>query len=197
MNKLEKSACIIGVATLCETLPPHRVATDTMQRAYQLGLDGLTAEQISASVGRALRACKFLPSPAELRELAGELPIGERAELAWLEFSQAVSRIGCYKSVDFRDSIVNAVVRSLGGWQACCSMDADKFDSFLRRDFLKTYQAFSRSRPSEESCGHLPGIHESARSPSMKIVKVGSGEDTARIATEANKPSGILELKKI
>ena len=51
-----------------------RKASVAMVRAYRIGLVGLTIEAIEQAAANALRTSKFMPSPAELRELTGELP---------------------------------------------------------------------------------------------------------------------------
>jgi len=42
-----------------------------MARAYLLALRDLTPTQFAAANERALKTCRFMPSPAELRDLAG------------------------------------------------------------------------------------------------------------------------------
>lgn len=45
--------------------------TTASLKAYWLGLEDLTREQFDTAIKRALRECDFLPSPKELRDLAG------------------------------------------------------------------------------------------------------------------------------
>lgn len=143
------------VAGLCEAFT--RQASVVTFRAYQVGLDGLTAEQIGKAVAIALRSCKFMPSPAELRELAGEMKSEDRAVQAWIVFEKAVCTIGYVRGVDFDDPVVNATVRALGGWDRCCQQEGDEFDVFLRKRFLDTYASLSRSGVGEEQAAPLEG----------------------------------------
>ena len=126
--------------------------------AFEIGLSDLPLEKITAAVQAAIRSCRFMPSPAELRELAGVVSPQHRAVVAWTAFSAAVSKHGFYKSVDFDDPVVNAVVRSLGGWLRVSSIDDSKeFEVFLRRDFERTYLALYAAGISAEQAAPLVG----------------------------------------
>jgi len=149
MDSETKRASAVAVGVLAEAFG-RKVSEKTLQ-AYEWGLDGLTVQQIQRAAARAIRECKFFPVPAELRELAGEGNAESRALTAWEEFSRAVTRIGAYRNPDFSNSTINATVRSLGGWEYVCSLTIEEFDKWLRKDFLKTYEAYDRRGVSEES----------------------------------------------
>jgi hypothetical protein len=127
-----------------------------MFRAYELGLRGLTGEQIKAATQQALETCRFMPPPAELRELVYLRP-QDRAVKAWLAFERAVVANGYIRTVLFDDPIINATVRALGGWEHCCSMPADEFDTFLQKRFQETYCSLSRAGVSQEQAAPLVG----------------------------------------
>jgi hypothetical protein len=151
-----------GIASLVTWLAEafSRSVTQATFRAYELGLDGIPLERIEAAVRFALQTCKFMPSPAELRELAGEMRLSERAIHAWTAFERAVVSQTSYRTVDFDDPVINATVRSLGGWQFCCQMDSREFDTFLREKFLKTYAALSSSGITAEQSAPLIGTFD-------------------------------------
>jgi hypothetical protein len=142
-EKQYRAAVMTSVGVLAEAF--GRTATEATIAAYTIGLGGLTPKQIENATGKALRTCKFMPTPAELRELAGELKLADRGEIAWAAFERAVAQHGGYRSVCFDDPAINAAVQSLGGWCACCEMPANEFDSFLRPKFLKAYEAHCRA----------------------------------------------------
>lgn len=152
-SKQTKAAVIMAVGALAEAF--NRQASDAMVRAYAIGLEGLTAQQIESAAAAALRSCRFMPTPAELRELAGEIRVSDRAEIAWAAFERAVRIQGGYRSVCFDDPAINATVISLGGWKSCCEMPAKEFDQFLRPKFLKAYEAAVRTR---SGAGALTGM---------------------------------------
>lgn len=154
-----KAAVIMAVGALAEAF--NRTSSDSMTRAYVIGLEGLTAEQVKRSMATALRQSKFMPSPAELRELAGEIRFGDRAELAWIALCKAVERHGAYKSITFDDTLINAAVLSLGGWIDLCGTERKEFDTFFRARFLKTYEALARGGVNGKAvCTRLVGIIE-------------------------------------
>lgn len=155
------------------------ISTATI-KAYEMGLDDLSIDQIEHAVRKAMRTCKFFPAPIELRELAGELSGSNRAIVAWEEFERAVVRHGGYRSVRFTDPILTATIRNLGGWQRCCEMDPEEFDKWLRKDFLAAYQALEASGVGQEAALHLPGIIEQQNAllgkyhESQEAVEVGA-----------------------
>jgi hypothetical protein len=148
------------VATLVAALAEAfgREASPATHLGYWLGLQDLPIEAIRLAVSSALRRCKFMPSPAELREMAGEGDSKSRAQAAWLELEETVRVVGGYRSVDFEDRTINAAVRSLGGWERICLLSAEEFDKWLRKDFLACYEALDRSGVSEEASAPLVGI---------------------------------------
>jgi len=142
-EKQYRAAVMTSVGVLAEAF--GRTATEATIAAYTIGLGGLTPQQVENATGKALRSCRFMPTPSELRELAGELRLTDRAEIAWASFERAVTREGGYRSVCFDDPAINATVTSLGGWRALCEMPATEFDSFVRQKFIKAYEANCRA----------------------------------------------------
>lgn len=115
--------------------------------AYELGLMDLPLEDCERIVVRAIRECKFMPSVSELREMlgAGSMSHKDAAVLAWDCFERAVVRHGGYSTVLFEDPAINATVRQLGGWERCCGMPAEEFDTWLRKDFERIYAVHART----------------------------------------------------
>jgi hypothetical protein len=151
----QKSSDIAGCVTiLAEAF--GKTATAAMFKAYELGLRGLTSEQVKFATQQALEQCRFMPPPAELRELIYLKP-QDRAVKAWLVFERAVVANGCIRSVTFDDPLINATVRALGGWEHCCSMPAAEFDTFLQKRFQETYCSLSRAGVSAEQAAPLVG----------------------------------------
>jgi hypothetical protein len=129
-------------------------------RAYAAGLKGLTLDEIEAAAMRAVERCKFMPRPAELLELAGQATGSDRAAIAWVAVGKAVRSRGYRRSVDFDDPVVNAAIRSIGGWETLCRTPAAEFDTFRRSDFVKAYQSFERAGAGGEAIAYLTGADE-------------------------------------
>lgn len=144
------------IAALCEAF--GRKPTEATFLAYEIGLQGLSVEQLNVAVTRALSECQYMPVPAELRRLGGEVPREDQAEVAW-EVVLRHLHLGPYKHVDFDDGLCNAVIRSLGGWPNFCtrfsSADAEKW---VRKEFCDTYRSYARVGIGGEACKPLPGL---------------------------------------
>ncbi len=155
MNMTDRSELLQQVAALAANF--NREADDAMFLAFECGLSDLPVADVKQAIGRAIRECKFMPTVAELRGLAGVMLPADRAIKAWDAFVNAVITHGYYASVDFDDRIINATVRSLGGWESCCEKTGDEFDKWLRKDFERIYAAFMRTGVSAEACASLIG----------------------------------------
>ena len=143
----------------------RRDVAEVLFDGYWMGLSDLPIEATEHAVQRAIRSCKFMPTVAELRELSGELTPEARALRAWDLFNRAVATHGIWRSVDFDDPVVNATVRSLGGWQA--TYEVDDWDTFYRHRFLKTYQTLAVTGISASAALPLGGLSESQKAPDL------------------------------
>ncbi len=144
------------IAALAATF--NREADEAMFQGYEIGLADLPLEDVQRAVQRAIRECKFMPAVAELRGLSGVMLPADRAIKAWDVFAKAVGKHGYYTSVNFDDPIINATVRSLGGWEAACEKGGDEFDKWLRKDFERVYLAFERTGVGPEAAAPLVGF---------------------------------------
>lgn len=157
-----------------------REVDEALLAGYEIGLDGMTIDAVEVAVMRALRESKFMPSPTELRALAGDVPAADKAVLAFNALDRAVSDVGVYRSPDFDDPLINAVVRILGGWEYVCNLSLEEFNKWFRKDFLKTYEAVCRSGVDGDMTAPLVGIHERNNallgydsSKYVRVVKTG------------------------
>lgn len=205
IEKQFRAAVMTSVGVLAEAF--GRTATEATIAAYTIGLGGLSPRQIENATGKALRSCKFMPTPAELRELSGELKLTDRAEIAWACFERAVTQHGGYRSVCFDDPAINATIQSLGGWTACCEMPAHEFDSFLRPKFLKAYEANARAgRGGGAMIGTFARENAIGGHAAPQVMLVATGltplPGLPLLTHEDTKPkkslaSGLLELKGV
>lgn len=154
MSDAVKVAKVISV--LCEAF--RQKPTEAMFAAYQMGLGDLPVESVEAAAQRAIRTCKFMPTVAELRELAGEPSVKDRALLAYDAAVAAASKYGAYRSPDFDDPTINATIRHIGGWVDFCDSPADC--PFWRKRFLDAYEVFYRRGVGDEQSAPLAGLHE-------------------------------------
>jgi hypothetical protein len=124
---------------------------------YWLALNDLPIEMIEESVLDAIRGeTDFLPKPAKLREFAGVG--GDAAVFRAFATAQAALPIGQWKTVCFRDRVINATIRNLGGWPDFIarfnSVDGAKW---VRHEFCKAYTGLSHGKLSDEATKPLAG----------------------------------------
>lgn len=182
-----------------------RQASEAMHNAYLRGLAGMTPDDVERATDAALTGSKFMPSPAELRELGGSMRLTDRAERAWMAFDQAISQHSLYKTLLFDDVVINAVIRSLGGLAIAVEMDSDEYASFYRAKFLKAYEALARGRVGSEQCGALLGEFDKTNGTNDAPLVIACGmtplpglpkvEDLIRI-TSAPSVIPLLPFKK-
>ncbi len=189
LNEREQEQLSEVVAALCETF--GRAPTPATYLGYEMGLEDLPLAKIKHAATRAMRECRFMPTVAELRELTGELSPEARAVLAWSDLASAVETQGAYRSVDFSDSVINATVRSLGGWVYVCELGGDEFEKWLRQRFLQTYKAMDAAGVNGESCGALIGIHAKNNAGlSPEVMRLHHVDDTPiQISCATHRPA--------
>ena len=144
------------VVILCSAF--DKQADEPLFAAYELGLEGIEIDQLKAAVKRAIQTCKFMPRPAELREMAEGSSAEYRAAVAWDRvrlMCQDLRKLGSSgpRQVDFNDKILNAVIRNLGGVRRFIetySYQRDDFETWLRRDFERVYATFTKNGITEE-----------------------------------------------
>lgn len=139
-----------------------REPTEPLLMGYWLGLENMTLADVKRAACLAMKESKFMPVPAELRELAG---IGgvkpeDRAVLAWQTVQCAMRRFGYYDSVDFADKTINAAIRTLGGWEGICIRDEEQDPKWLRQEFERTYAALCRTGVAADLTPPLVGFHD-------------------------------------
>lgn len=170
----------------------NRDADQSLFTAFKLGCGDLPIADVERGVGRAIRECKFMPSPAELRELSGVMTPKHRAVLAWDAFDAAVGREGFYRSVDFDDRLINATVRNLGGWREACEKPADEFATHYRREFERVYVALCTTGISPEQAAPLTGefarVNQASGQPVAPPVLIETGLPKLPQLTHERKP---------
>jgi hypothetical protein len=138
----------------------NREVDEAMFLGYEMALSDLSIEAIQTAVQMALRSCKFMPTGAELRELAGDVSPKERAAVALGVVDLAIKTDGYYRSVNFDDPLVNATIRSLGGWEHASTLEGEFAINQWRRDFKDTYVAFCKAGVGRQACGPLLGLYD-------------------------------------
>ncbi len=177
MDNSDKARFGLLLAMLGETF--DKEINQSRLEAYWLGLSDLTLEQMKSATQAALRHCKFFPSPAELRQLAGVGTGDDAAFKAFAVVLKAIDRLGPWKHVDFSDRFINATIRNLGGWPTFIArFNCGESEKWARQEFCKAYSAFALSGVDGESCKPLPGLAEASvvdgRLTSPRVQSIGA-----------------------
>ena len=158
MNELDRKGFSNVMQLLAATY--DKEATMDLMEAYWGALKDLSLDDIKQSASEAMKRLEWMPKPAQLRKLAGDVEPDQRAAIAWQSVRKALSKHGTYKSVDFSDPVVNATIRNMGGWTELGKKDMKDFDVWTRKEFERIYQAIYASGVTEEASAHLVGITE-------------------------------------
>lgn len=128
--------------------------------AYVRAIEGLPDEQLRAALDNAAKTLRFMPAPAELREMAGVLSDKDRAIQAWDEVLRAVP-MGPYRHIDFEDGTINATIRNLGGWpNFLMGFDTAENEGWTRQRFVKAYESLAKGRLTGDVVLPLPGLSQ-------------------------------------
>lgn len=135
-----------------------KVTADAI-RMWIDALKDLTEAELEFALRRFNRDCTDFPTPAAVRRFAGPKGLSDeqRAAHAWDVVAATMRDHGAYRSVNFDDRIVNAVIRQYGGWERLCSEERDQL-IWIRKRFVESYVACARTGIGDAS--PLPGIAE-------------------------------------
>jgi len=108
-----------------------------------------------------LKAEKFFPVPATIRERAGAtvkaLDPGTRARVAWHGVLETMGRHGAHHSIDF-GPLVNRVIAAMGGWPYLCGLGSEELRKWRVKEFTDLFMAYEQA--GGDGPAHLPGIVE-------------------------------------
>lgn len=159
MNAAARKRLAVVVGTLGEAF--GRQVTEVTIRAYETGLDDLPIEAVEAAAKQAMTGRLFMPVPAELRAMCGELSPAQRAIKAWAAVMRARQTHGYYDSVQFDDPVTTATVRNL--WHTWIGFDdacEQQEEHWLRREFERVYVALFAGGVSKADAAPLLGYFE-------------------------------------
>lgn len=160
---------LVGLAEVYDVkLSPQRVAI------YFEALRDLAWPDVARALGEAVKTSKFLPRPAELRQLAvGD--VEDRTEQAWMVLRTAMRQAGSYASIATADpALGEAIVSVFGSWPAACQVElSPEMWASKRKEFGRVYRVLTDRALSGPR--YLPGICEQqngGRDEWLKFVPV-------------------------
>jgi len=162
---------------LAETYNNGKEPSMPLSELYFRVLEKYEIGQIETAVLKILesRVYNGFPKPAEIIEQI-EGSVDDKTVIAWATVSHAILHTGAYRSVDFEDRTINAVIDSMGGWIELCSTPENEM-VWKQKEFERLYKAFY-GRRYEDLPASLPGIYEIENSKkgyeSLPPVRIGA-----------------------
>tara|TARA_R110000824_G_C15205494_1_gene676134 strand:+ start:997 stop:1752 length:756 start_codon:yes stop_codon:yes gene_type:complete len=168
---------------------------EAILEAYWMALEDMPLDGFKQGAKKCLQEEEWMPKPGAIRRSAGVLSPDARAIFAFECVRKGIATHGAYVSVNFDDPLITATIRNMGGWPELCSLPAEKFNIFTRKDFEKIYKAMLESGVRGDAINHLPGKHEhtnlgrvapvvqfieSGLPPAHKLLGAGSVSDSDR-----------------
>lgn len=155
---------------------------------YWIALSGLTETEFAAATKRALMECRFMPSPSELLACSGRSRnVAADANEAWEAVRSAIDQHDYTTSVDF-GSLVNAIIRNMGGWLRLCDLGRDALDVWSRKDFERLFVEFAAKDPAT-----LRGDPHGGKFGGAPVrIEIGGKMPPLRIAAAPNAASAIV-----
>lgn len=165
MSRLINELTILAEAFEGRNVSLSRIAV------YAEDLADLPETQVIDAILRLRRTSRFFPTIAEIREATVAMqPTEGLAEAAWSEALREARRVGYgherfFENGEFRDReqpvftspVTTATVRSIG-WKTICHTDDPKEQTFLRNQFLKTWEAFASRALKQAQTGQQPDL---------------------------------------
>jgi hypothetical protein len=112
-------------------------------KLYAEALSDLSQADIERAAARAMRECRWFPTPKELREFI-EPSIDDAALIAWTGFQRAASDVGAWSSLTVEDPIAALTLNAVfGDWPSYCSLEGAAVGA-RKAEFLATYRNLRR-----------------------------------------------------
>jgi hypothetical protein len=166
-----------------------RQLSEAGQLMYLRALREVPDDALAAGADAVLHGTReFMPTPGQLRFAClnyGDSP-ETRAVAAWDVAHNAI-RYGAMQSVDFADKLINATIRSLGGWPRFCRRRREEL-TWVRKEFLETYRHYLERGVDDARTDVLPGEQALNRHYNVQrygpppVLLIGSQYRTSRPA---------------
>ena len=132
---------------------PHGKTTPSTSGVYENALQDLDADAARKAVQRLMATCKFMPTIAEIREVAHSLQHGRArsGEEAYAIVLRAVRSVGYYGTATFRDPFIGRAIGVWGSWAQLCLAPDD--DPAGRARFIELYEQLARDARANASSG--------------------------------------------
>jgi hypothetical protein len=138
MKKTDKTEFLVALSSVAELF--GKTLTDATIELWWSVLKDLPLEDIKSGFSRHLRDAergRFMPAPADI---IGKTVAKRTALVAWAEVEEHMRLVGAYRSVEFADGTINAVIKDMGGWPWLCRQNLD--EPWTQREFERRYREY-------------------------------------------------------
>lgn len=144
MTKHEKEEILKGLSALALAFDKEPSAERNL--LYLNNLKEFPVATVLIGIKRAMQNCKFFPSIAEIRELAGmgnnKQALEDRAALAWDQLRSLRGK--AYSESALECPITAKCFRALGGKMNFGMWDYEAQEQWKRKEFISLYAAYAR-----------------------------------------------------
>lgn len=158
---MDKKNYLKGIAIL-QTVPSFKkeISPETIE-GYWIALEDMPDPDYEKAIKRCLRECKFLPTPADIRE--GFMPKYDPDEPAIIAWSKVVyarkakNEGGRHNGVlAFDDLNIHRAIPLVDTWENIRDCDDEKLP-FIEKKFIKCYNITARN-PENHPCPRTVGV---------------------------------------
>jgi hypothetical protein len=139
-----------------------REITTPLKKIYFEALEDLDINDVYAAFKKHNATAVFFPKPIDIRNIinSGKPNNEDKAVLAWLSITNAISKIGPYRTLTLEDRLAMEIVNHVGGWSNLCNLSYKELD-FKKREFVEAYTttAITSDKDLPKS---LVGLHDVA-----------------------------------
>jgi len=167
MDPMDKGKLLHGLMKLAAAF--DRAMSQPQQEVYLEDLADVPIDSLIQAIVQARKTCKFFPSIAELRELAGAGTGGkaleDRAMQVWDDLRRLSGR-KAYNPEALMDPITRKCWKALGGTLGFGQWDYEKQEEWKRKEFIGLYVSYAKhpqrfeELTHEESAGVLGNLNE-------------------------------------
>lgn len=178
MDTEEFKARIKMVTPLIAAFPNARGVTPETFTAYAAGTADLDPDLLRATIGKAVRTCKFLPVVSEVMDIAaglvGEIT-GKRVkdpDEAWKEVLRQIQVAFVYKKPEFSAPEIEQAAQAFG-WTALCNVPVDGMNT-ARAQFLRIYEGVCSRRRDRAASAKVLNMMPPAAKEKIALESTGA-----------------------
>lgn len=188
----DEATQIVGLALAAYPTQASRIGEKSiaaMRAMWADLLDDLEFGAVRAALQVYCRSNKWLPSPAELRELVASRGSPVRSGFdAWGDVLRSVSRYGIHRSPVFEDPLVARAVEAVG-WAAICNSENQMAD---RAHFAKVYDRYAADARTAAQVG--TAAHQLRAASGPHAIVSGLAEKLTASEVRKDLPAPRLEV---